>query len=285
MSRSYYDVLGVPPDADAERIRDAYRERVKEVHPDVSDHPDSADRFRLLSTAKDVLCDPTERARYDRLGHARYTGEAARTGMNEAESTRTSAGESGAEQRRTADSERRRRARTRADARASTADSEPGFDGEAWWRTDGAAWDTSTREGATATASGTGRSWYGTGADDGSGYRVTSRRDSTVRFTTERALLAVAVFFCYPLLLGVTVFPAFGFSVRVAAGVCALFVVAGTLSVPEAAVLVFGALTVVAPMGLAAGGVNPFSLTGVVAWAFCWVPLVIGGANLFALRT
>lgn len=77
MPRTYYDVLGVPEDADADAIRAAYRERVKETHPDQSDDPDAGDRFRRVRKAKEVLTDRSERRRYDRLGHERYVGNGA----------------------------------------------------------------------------------------------------------------------------------------------------------------------------------------------------------------
>ena len=72
MSRTFYGVLGVGPDADDEAIRAAYRERVKEHHPDVSADPDAAERFKRLTAAKETLLDAAERARYDRLGHRAY---------------------------------------------------------------------------------------------------------------------------------------------------------------------------------------------------------------------
>ncbi|WP_209452129.1 J domain-containing protein [Halosimplex halophilum] len=72
MNGTFYGVLGVGPDADEEAIRAAYRERVKEHHPDVSADPDAADRFRRLTVAKETLLDAAERARYDRLGHRAY---------------------------------------------------------------------------------------------------------------------------------------------------------------------------------------------------------------------
>ncbi|WP_218927232.1 J domain-containing protein [Halosimplex rubrum] len=74
MSRTFYGVLGVRPGADEEAIRAAYRERVKEHHPDVSSDPDAADRFKRLTAAKETLLDAAERARYDRLGHRAYVG-------------------------------------------------------------------------------------------------------------------------------------------------------------------------------------------------------------------
>ncbi|MFB6311443.1 MAG: J domain-containing protein [Salinirussus sp.] len=70
--RTFYSALGVDRDADADRIRRAYRERVKDSHPDVSDDPDSRQRFERLTTARNVLVDDVERRRYDRLGHETY---------------------------------------------------------------------------------------------------------------------------------------------------------------------------------------------------------------------
>ncbi|ELZ16412.1 heat shock protein DnaJ domain-containing protein [Haloterrigena salina JCM 13891] len=72
MGETYYDVLEVDPDATREEIQTAYRERVLETHPDHNDAPDAAEQFKRVSTAKSVLTDGTERARYDRLGHESY---------------------------------------------------------------------------------------------------------------------------------------------------------------------------------------------------------------------
>lgn len=68
----YYDVLEVDRDADQETVERAYREKVKEHHPDVSDHPKAAERFRAVVDAEAVLGDPAERARYEDLGHDAY---------------------------------------------------------------------------------------------------------------------------------------------------------------------------------------------------------------------
>jgi curved DNA-binding protein CbpA len=72
MAPTFYGVLGVGPDADADAIEMGYRERVTEVHPDVNDDADADAQFRRLTTAKETLLDAEERARYDRLGHASY---------------------------------------------------------------------------------------------------------------------------------------------------------------------------------------------------------------------
>lgn len=72
MDETFYGVLGIDADADHEHIKSAYRDRVKENHPDVSDDPKAPERFRRLTTARDVLLDEEERAKYDRMGHGQY---------------------------------------------------------------------------------------------------------------------------------------------------------------------------------------------------------------------
>jgi len=67
----YYDVLGVPKDADAEQIKKAYRKLAMEVHPDRNGGtPEAEERFKELSEAYETLKDPQRRAAYDRFGKA-----------------------------------------------------------------------------------------------------------------------------------------------------------------------------------------------------------------------
>jgi molecular chaperone DnaJ len=68
-ARDYYEVLGVAKTADAETIRQAYRRRARELHPDVSDVPDAEERFRELTAAYTVLSDARARSLYDRFGY------------------------------------------------------------------------------------------------------------------------------------------------------------------------------------------------------------------------
>lgn len=70
MARDYYEVLGVPRDADEQRIKKAYRKLAMKYHPDRNDEPDAEDRFKEVTEAYEVLRDPQQRARYDRFGEA-----------------------------------------------------------------------------------------------------------------------------------------------------------------------------------------------------------------------
>lgn len=65
MSDSYYDCLGVEPDASEAEIEAAYREVVKQIHPDKSDSSDTKDQFMRVQEARAVLMDPIKRAQYD----------------------------------------------------------------------------------------------------------------------------------------------------------------------------------------------------------------------------
>ena len=81
MGESLYAILGVAEDADREAIKDAYRERAKEAHPDVSDAADATREFKRLTVARDTLLDDAERARYDDLGHDAYVRQHDRTDL------------------------------------------------------------------------------------------------------------------------------------------------------------------------------------------------------------
>jgi curved DNA-binding protein len=63
----YYEVLGVPRDADQDAIRRAYRKLARQYHPDLNSDSDAEDRFKQVGEAYEVLSDPDKRVRYDRL--------------------------------------------------------------------------------------------------------------------------------------------------------------------------------------------------------------------------
>jgi molecular chaperone DnaJ len=72
MTEDFYDILGVSRDASEEEINGAYREKVREYHPDVSDDPDAEEKFKKAKTAKEVLTDEEQRQMYDRMGHEQF---------------------------------------------------------------------------------------------------------------------------------------------------------------------------------------------------------------------
>ncbi len=68
MALDYYDILGVPPKADAGDIKKAYRLLALKWHPDRNPgDPWAADQFLRLGEAYHVLTDPARRAAYDWL--------------------------------------------------------------------------------------------------------------------------------------------------------------------------------------------------------------------------
>jgi DnaJ-domain-containing protein 1 len=63
---SYYELLGVPRDADPDRIKKAFRKKAVEVHPDTGKQTsDSNQEFINLKTAYQILDDPSLRQQYD----------------------------------------------------------------------------------------------------------------------------------------------------------------------------------------------------------------------------
>jgi molecular chaperone DnaJ len=69
MTRDYYEVLGVPRDADVETIKKAFRSQARALHPDVSSEPGAAESFRELSEAYGVLSRSSTRLLYDHFGY------------------------------------------------------------------------------------------------------------------------------------------------------------------------------------------------------------------------
>ncbi len=72
--RDYYEVLGVPRNAQKEDLKSAFRNLARQYHPDVNDAPDAEERFKELNEAYAVLSDDEKRAAYDRYGHAGLNG-------------------------------------------------------------------------------------------------------------------------------------------------------------------------------------------------------------------
>jgi molecular chaperone DnaJ len=75
--RDYYEVLGVPRDADAKAIKDAFRKLALRYHPDRNHEPAAEERFKEIAEAYAVLSDPEKRADYDAHGFAGVAGMSA----------------------------------------------------------------------------------------------------------------------------------------------------------------------------------------------------------------
>ena len=68
-SKDYYEILGVPRDADDATLKKAYRTLARQHHPDKNPGDVRAEeRFKEISEAYTVLSDPDKRAQYDRFG-------------------------------------------------------------------------------------------------------------------------------------------------------------------------------------------------------------------------
>lgn len=82
MKKDYYEILGVPKDADVAAIKKAYRSLALKYHPDrvpEAEKKEAEEKFKEISEAYGVLSDPQKRQMYDQYGHSgidqRYTAE------------------------------------------------------------------------------------------------------------------------------------------------------------------------------------------------------------------
>jgi len=69
----YYEILGIPKNADEKEIKKAYRNLARKYHPDVCKEEGADERFKKINEAYSVLSDPQKRAQYDHLGHDTFT--------------------------------------------------------------------------------------------------------------------------------------------------------------------------------------------------------------------
>ncbi|EMA22898.1 MULTISPECIES: J domain-containing protein [Haloarcula] len=314
MTETFYEVLGVPTDASTAAIEAAYRERLKETHPDVSDAADAGEATQRLIEARDVLTDEDERARYDRVGHDAYVaGEsniAEGSGSDAAEAARragydgsASAGDraEASTDRSTARTNARERAQRERAARdrvaedgRSTAAAEASSNDEQ--STDGASGtatasnaESARRSETTATSgfsdnAGSGATWSSSSA-----YSVrqtdTLSRGPLLEMPTGRGLTLFAIIFAlYPVMLFSALLPAFPLWVNLTIGVCTLFMVGYLQSEPTIAIMVFGSWSLTTTVLLVTLNISAFSLIGALALSGTWLPFGLSLLTASVLR-
>ena len=64
---NYYDILGVPRNASQKAVKDAFKKKAMQYHPD---RGGNEEQFKQINEAYDVLKDPQKKSQYDRFGTA-----------------------------------------------------------------------------------------------------------------------------------------------------------------------------------------------------------------------
>ena len=299
MTETFYDVLGVAEDATTDEIEAAYRERLKETHPDVSDDADAGQATKSLIEARDVLVDEDERARYDRLGHDAYVGNGATSASDAVAETsqadtgadRQTRGTDGGAQsragreRRASERVRRERRRTRQRRRgaareegagvddAASAATAPGSDREA-----GSAGGRRTAAAEATSATATGNT-YSVRED------VTATKNHGPLLPRGRQLTLLGIFFAlYPVLLFSALLPAFPPLVNLVLSACTLLTIVYLQSMPRVALLLFGGWSGISVVGLGLVGVGYVSAVGLVVLAGTVLPFAFSVLTASALR-
>lgn len=66
----YYEVLGVSKNASESEIKNAFRKKAMQFHPDKNKAADAEEKFKEINKAYEVLSDQNKKARYDQFGDA-----------------------------------------------------------------------------------------------------------------------------------------------------------------------------------------------------------------------
>jgi molecular chaperone DnaJ len=312
MTETFYEVLGVSTDASTAAIEAAYRERLKETHPDVSDAADAGEATQRLIEARDVLTDEDERARYDRLGHdayiagesdaadddggdaaeaprhAGYDGSASAGDRTEASADRSTARTNARERARRERAARDRVTEDRRSTAATASNDDQSADATGETATASEA-DSTWHSGATATSgfsdnSGSGATWSSSSA-----YSVrqtdTPSRGSLLEMPTGRGLTLFAITFAlYPVMLFSALLPAFPLWVNLTIGVCTLFMIGYLQSEPTIAIMVFGSWSLTTTVLLVTLNISAFSLIGALALSGTWLPFGLSLLTASVLR-
>ncbi len=74
--RNYYQILGVPRDAEPPQIKQAYRRLARQYHPDLNPgDKDAEEKFKDVGEAYEVLADTEKRSQYDKFSRFWNKGE------------------------------------------------------------------------------------------------------------------------------------------------------------------------------------------------------------------
>jgi molecular chaperone DnaJ len=70
MKKSYYDILGVDKNANADEIKSAFKKQAMKYHPDRNKASDAETKFKEINEAYEVLGDANKKKNYDQFGTA-----------------------------------------------------------------------------------------------------------------------------------------------------------------------------------------------------------------------
>ncbi|WP_436901280.1 DnaJ domain-containing protein [Halovenus halobia] len=273
MPEDYYERLGVSRDASDSTIKSAFRERIKETHPDVSDDEAASDQTKRLIEAKDVLTDEEERAKYDRVGHEAYVSHSGTTTTTDERDDATQSQDNTTTTDASATSENNSASGTggtshqseNTDSRRTSQQREStGASGQAGHS---ATWYDTSRQQRSGTATDRHQVWdtdqsYAVGDSPG----MFSLRELV---TSQRAIVLLGTtFVIYPVLLFGALFRSFPTAANLIVAMCIILVVAFLQSVPQVGMVVFGVWLVLLPVILfGVIGVPVLSITGVLSMA------------------
>ncbi|WP_169051742.1 J domain-containing protein [Halorhabdus amylolytica] len=256
MVRTFYDVLGVSPSATAEDVEAAYRERLKDTHPDLGEEGSSTDAVKAVIEAGDVLTDEEERLRYDRLGHEAYVtvtdthdpnGEPSkRSRSTEQDRARTSASTEDHEYPPGRDKPGHRRRASVDDHEFSTGSHNAGYRRR-----------TGVTNSATANVNPEGVPWA---TRSGTPSYESNSATGYAGPRSERSILLLSTLVAYPILAVSSLVPQFPLGFRVVIGACAIALVIYLVAVPSISIPVFGFWTLITAILIGLGNVPLLSI-------------------------
>jgi curved DNA-binding protein CbpA len=298
MGRTFYEVLGVSETATTAEIRDAYRDRLKETHPDHNDDADASEQTKRVIRAYDVLTDERERERYDSVGHDTYIdrhcdgleSEQVPSTSEAAEETDWTATSTGPTNRESVGGRRRARERRRRERQATETVEETTESGSTRTGT-----DSFSHEGGQHRRNGAGGRNQGTTVDGAqswnaqSGFNVRQSykeglRRNRIFPNTQSIITLIIAFLLYPFMVFAALFQPFPLVVNLVVAICTILLIGYLQSMPEVGIAVFGGWSVGVPLGLIQLNVPFTSLTGVLALSATWLPLGLSAITFLTIR-